>query len=92
MERADTSTNIRINREIKKQAQEIFSELGLDMTTAINLFLRKAIRVRGLPFDLLLEEPNETTYAAMDAAASGKDLYGPFDTVDELMEALNAET
>lgn len=91
MERADTSMNIRMNREIKNQAQMIFSELGLDMTTAINVFLRQSIRVRGLPFALRLEEPNETTYAAMNAAASGKDLYGPFNTVEEMMEALNAE-
>lgn len=75
MEPANTNMNIRMNREVKNQAQEIFNELGLDMTTAINLFLRKAIRVRGLPFDLLLEDPKETTYATMDAAASSKDLH-----------------
>ncbi len=92
MERLDTNINIRMNREIKNQAQKLFSELGLDMTTAINIFIRQAIRVRGLPFDLRLEEPNETTYAAMEAATSGDDVYGPFDTVGEMMEALNAET
>lgn len=36
------------------------------------------------------EEPNETTYAAMEAAAKGEDLYGPFESVSALMEALNA--
>ncbi len=38
------------------------------------------------------EEPNETTYAAMESAQNGEDLYGPYDSVSELMEALNAET
>ena len=90
MERADTSMTIRMNRDVKNQAQKLFGELGLDMTTAINVFLRQSIRVHGLPFDLRLEDPNETTYAAMESAASGEDLYGPFDTVSELMEALNA--
>ena len=36
------------------------------------------------------DEPNETTYQAMAAAEKGEDLYGPFDSVAELMEALNA--
>lgn len=52
----------------------------------------QAVRFRGLPFDLRLEEPNETSYAAMETATSGDDVYGPFDTVDEMMEALNTET
>ncbi len=37
------------------------------------------------------KEPNEITYAAMDASEKGKDMYGPFDTVAELMDLLNAE-
>lgn len=52
----------------------------------------QAVRFRGLPFDPRLEEPNETSYAAMETATSGDDVYGPFDTVGEMMEALNAET
>ena len=35
-------------------------------------------------------EPNEDTYAAIAAAEKGEDMYGPFDQVEELMEALNA--
>lgn len=46
---------------------------------------------REQPLELRQDEPNETTYAAMGTAASGEDLCGPFDTVDDLMEALNRE-
>ena len=51
----NTSMNIRMDSEIKKQAQELFAQFGLDMTTAVNMFLRQAIRQRGIPFSLQLE-------------------------------------
>jgi DNA-damage-inducible protein J len=60
-----TNLNIRIDKDVKEQAEQIFAELGLNMTTAINLFLRTAIRKHGIPFDLLLDVPNETTVAAI---------------------------
>ena len=62
---ATTNLNIRIEKTIKDQAEEIFNELGLNMTTAINMFLRTAIREHGIPFELKLDVPNETTEAAI---------------------------
>ncbi|TXJ07376.1 MAG: type II toxin-antitoxin system RelB/DinJ family antitoxin [Acinetobacter sp.] len=44
--------NIRTDSEIKAQAQAIFASLGLDMTTAVNLFLRQTVRQKDLPFVL----------------------------------------
>ena len=49
---ATTNLNIRIDKDIKDQAEEIFNELGLNMTTAVNMFLRTAIREQGIPFVL----------------------------------------
>ena len=60
---ASTNLNIRMDKEIKDQAEEIFNELGLNMTTAINVCLRASIRVHGIPFDLKLDVPQETTVA-----------------------------
>ncbi len=62
---ATTNLNIRIDKDVKDQAEEIFNELGLNMTTAINIFLRTAIREHGIPFDLKLDVPNDTTAAAI---------------------------
>lgn len=62
---ATTNLNIRIDKDIKDQAEEIFNELGLNMTTAVNMFLRTAIREHGIPFELKLDVPNETTAAAI---------------------------
>lgn len=42
--------SIRVPDEIKKQASAVFSDLGLDMSTAINMFLRQSIKSNGLPF------------------------------------------
>ena len=61
-----TNLNIRTDKAIKDQAEEIFNELGLNMTTAVNMFLRTAIREHGIPFELKLEVPNDTTAAAID--------------------------
>lgn len=68
---ATTNLNIRTDKDIKEQAEEIFNELGLNMTTAINMFLRSAVREHGIPFALKLDVPNETTVAAIK---EGRDL------------------
>ena len=67
---ATTSMNIRMDGAIKEQAKELFSELGMDMTTAINLFLRQAILQQGIPFELRLPVPNAMTIAAIKEAES----------------------
>ena len=87
---ATTNLNIRIEKTIKDQAEEIFNELGLNMTTAVNMFLRTAIREHGIPFELKLDVPNETTEAAI---AEGRKLMDDpsaprYTSMDALKEAL----
>jgi DNA-damage-inducible protein J len=55
-----TNINIRVSSDIKAQAQDVFSSLGIDMTTAINIFLRQAIRQKGIPFALSAELAKKT--------------------------------
>ena len=62
---ASTNLNIRLDSEIKKKAQKIFADLGLDTTTAINIFLRQVIRTNGLPFEIKADTPNEETIEAI---------------------------
>ena len=52
---SNTSMNIRMDGEVKRQAQELFAQFGLDMTTAVNMFLRQSIRQQGIPFALQLD-------------------------------------
>ena len=82
------SLNIRIDSNVKKQAQELFNALGMDMTTAINVFLRKAIQRQGMPFDVTLDA--RPTREVMDDIAQRKNLHGPFTSVEALMDDLNA--
>lgn len=87
---ATTNLNIRTDKAIKDQAEEIFKELGLNMTTAVNMFLRTAVREHGIPFELKLDEPNETTAAAIEEGR--KLLSDPsaprYSTLDALKAAL----
>ena len=63
---ATTNLNIRTEKGIKDQAERIFNELGINMTTAVNMFLRTAIREHGIPFELKLDVPNDSTAAAIE--------------------------
>lgn len=57
--------NIRIDEEIKEQAEQILAEIGIPLATAMNVFLRKLIYCGGFPFDLKLDIPNAETIEAM---------------------------
>ena len=85
-----TNLNIRTDKDIKLAAEKIFEELGLNMTTAVNIFLRQSIRVHGIPFDLRLDIPNETTAAAIEEGrrlVEDKTVKG-YSTMDDLRTAL----
>lgn len=85
---ATTNLNIRTDKAIKDQAEEIFNGLGLNMTTAVNMFLRTAIREHGIPFELKLEVPNDTTVASIEKMMN--DLYAPqYSSMDAFKAALD---
>lgn len=87
---AKVSTNISIDADTKKEAQALLADFGMDLSTAVNVFLKQMIYERSFPFSITREIPNAATLAAMDSAENGNDVYGPFDSVDDLIEALNA--
>jgi DNA-damage-inducible protein J len=62
---APISTTIKIDPELKKQAQELFGELGMNLTTAVNIFLAQAVREQAIPFKVGMDVPNEETIAAI---------------------------
>ena len=81
--------NIRVNDEVKKEAETIFKALGLNMSVAMNLFLKKCISENGIPFDLKL--PNNETIEALEE--TNKILNGDIErksykNADELFEDL----
>ena len=85
----NSNINIRVDAETKAQAQQLFASLGLDMSTAINMFLRHSIAFGGIPFTI--RRYNEETEQAIRDAHDGVNLSQPFNSVEELWEALNAD-
>jgi len=63
-----SSLNIRLDPDIKSTADGIFSQFGITVADAVNIFLHKSIMVGGLPFDMILPKPNAATIAAMHEA------------------------
>ncbi len=90
---APVSTNIKIDPELKKEAQELFNELGMNLTTAVNIFLAQAVREQAIPFKVGMDIPNEETKAAIKEVeemiadpSKGKS----FNDVDTMMKELLA--
>ena len=67
----------------------MFSNLGMDMTTAINIFLRQAIQYQGLPFDVRLDE-NRRLLEVLTDLDQNRNMSQSFESVSDLMEDLRA--
>lgn len=62
---ATTNISIRMDEGLKKQADTLFNELGMNVSTAFNIFVRQAVREGRIPFEVSLNQPNKETIAAM---------------------------
>ena len=88
---AKVSTSISIDADVKAQAQELFADFGLDLSTAINIFLRQSIRENCIPFSIQREVPNADTIAAMkdaDDMVNHTERYETFHSMEDLKKAL----
>ena len=86
-----TNVNIRMDKELKKQFEAFCNDVGMSMTTAFTIFAKKAVREYRIPFEVSAEMPNAETRKALDDAKKGIGLSKAYNSVEELMEALNAE-
>lgn len=84
-----TSMSIRLDSEVKEQAQQVFNHLGMDMTTAINIFLRQAIQYQGLPFDVRIDDHRKLLQVVTDVDQN-RNMSRSFESVSDLMEDLRA--
>ncbi|MDO5852664.1 MAG: type II toxin-antitoxin system RelB/DinJ family antitoxin [Thermoplasmata archaeon] len=84
------SVTMRIDKDLKLEAQRLFSELGMDMTTAYNIFLVQAVRTQSIPFRVALDVPNQATTEALEDTAGGRNLSRRYSDVDDLMRDLDA--
>lgn len=80
----------RMDDKLKMEMQTLVKNLGMDLTTAFNIFAQQAVREQRIPFEIRMDVPNKETLEAMNNALEGKNLSKTFESVAELMEALNA--
>ena len=91
---AKISTNISIDADIKAKAQELFSDFGLDLSTAINMFLRQSVRENSIPFNISREVPNSETIAAIKEFEEFKknpDKYKRYSSFAELLDEVRTD-
>lgn len=62
----NTSITIRTDKEIKDQVKSLYAALGMDLTTAVNVFFRQSLLRNGMPFEISLDVPNTVTLAAFE--------------------------
>ncbi len=90
---ATTNISIRMDAQLKKQAEAMLSDMGLNMTTAMNMFLRQVVRQGKIPFEIATDIPNAETLAAIEEAEdmlSGKIPAKKYSSTKELFEDLNS--
>ncbi|MGI5172384.1 type II toxin-antitoxin system RelB/DinJ family antitoxin [Treponema sp. OMZ 840] len=86
---AQINVNIRMDADIKKEAEQLFDSLGMNMTTAFNIFIRQSLRIGGIPFKIMSDEKGfynkynqERLKAAAERMNQGK--YIVHDTIEEI--------
>ena len=90
---ATVNMSIRMDTELKKQPEAVLSDMGLNMTTAMNMFLRQVVRQGRIPFEIATDIPNAETVAAikeMDDMLSGKIPAKRYSSTKELFEDLES--
>lgn len=91
---AQTSVNIRMDADLKRQFEAFCSDMGMSMTTAFCIFAKKVVREYRIPFEIGGEVPNEETRRAIEEVQRMKEnpsLSKTFYSVEELMEDLNSD-
>jgi DNA-damage-inducible protein J len=85
--------NVRVDKDVKQSAEAVANALGMNLSTAVNIFLRQMVNHDGMPFDVRLS-PNDATRAAMkeaDGILSGRIPAKRYASAQEMMDDLDAE-
>jgi DNA-damage-inducible protein J len=96
MNEAPAKLQVRIDRRLKESAEEVFSEIGLDTTTAVRLFFTKVAQTRSIPFRLMAEpgvspEAEARILAAWQESKDPANRSQPYTDVGEMFRNINRE-
>lgn len=93
MTNSTTNITIRMDSDLKTKADELFNDLGMNISTAFNVFVRQSVREGRIPFNISLNQPNKETIAAMiEAERIAKDpSVKGYNNLDDLFAYLKSE-
>ena len=91
-----TNINIRVDKNLKKQADELFKSLGLNTSTALNIFLTQCVRNQAIPFNVSMNSPvpSDDLMSAIkevEYIENGKKKVKGYHNVDEMFAEINEE-
>lgn len=88
---AKVSTNISLDPKLKEEANTLFANFGLDLSTAITIFLQQSVREQKIPFEIRMNVPNQTTIEALkefNDMKEHKDKYKRYDSFDDALKEI----
>ena len=85
-----TNINIRTEPDVKQRIENLFSQFGITVSDAVNIFFHQSLMQGGLPFQMQIPEYNAETLAAIDDVNNNRNMSPAFDSMDDLMRSLHA--
>lgn len=86
-----SSITVNVDAQTKKNTEKIFQDLGFNMTTGINMFLKAVERYQGIPFELELNSPNQTSLEALREVRENLDNLKTYNNFDEIIDEIDRE-
>lgn len=90
---ANINVTIRMDEDIKHQADDLFSDLGMSLSGAITVFIKQAIRQQAIPFAIARDVPNQETLEAIEEVQRLKNdpAKKTYDSFNEILKKLDSE-
>ena len=88
---SQSNISIRVNSSLKQDFDNLCNELGFNMSTAITIFIKAAVREQGIPFTLSINEYNKETQKVIEDAHKGIGLSKSYSSVDDMMNDILKE-
>lgn len=86
-----SSITVNVDAQTKKNTEKIFQDLGFNMTTGVNMFLKAVERYQGIPFELELNSPNQTSLEALSEVRENFDNLKSYKNFDEIIDEIDRE-
>jgi DNA-damage-inducible protein J len=87
---SQTNVTVRMDADLKKQAEVLFEAFGMNMTTALTIFVKTAVREQRIPFEIAINSPNKRILKTIEDIDNDINMSKTFSDIDDLMEDLDA--